>query len=54
MKRSNKPKTKKQMPKSKCSMVKKHLKEDMKTFTKEKADDKKLLGKLSSRFAKGK
>ena len=31
---------------SKLKVVKKHLKEDMKTFDKEKADDKKLLKKL--------
>jgi len=36
------------MKKNKISQVKKHLKEDMKTFTKEKKDDKELLKKLGN------
>ena len=50
-KRPNKPKTKKS---GKMAMIKKHLKGDMKTFDKEKKEDKELLGKLSKRFMKGK
>lgn len=37
------------MKDKKIKEVKKHLKEDMKTFDKEKKDDKKLLKKLKSK-----